>query len=267
MNGTKLILAGMFTWNALAAYTQDSSAAENNSRLAATYQQKMQPDSAIYFYDKASQTYNGAGMVEKEMNMLNQAGILLTRQDKYPPAKVRLLRALDLARGLPDSNNAILATTYISLGVVYNAIDSIERSLYYHFRALQIRQLIFGEQNAQTASSYGNIGNVYLHARNFDKAIEYHLLALKVREHLFGPAGAEVIQSYTNLGNVHREKKEYDAALDHFLKALQIKIAQPSAQPKELSRFYENISEVYYLMNNQEQGDFYKNKSEKAAGQ
>ena len=62
------------------------------------------------------------------MNAYNQMGVILTRQDKYEPAKKYPGNALELGNSLPDSNSLTLATTSISLGVV-NAAEKNRMSL------------------------------------------------------------------------------------------------------------------------------------------
>ncbi|MBK7854791.1 MAG: tetratricopeptide repeat protein [Bacteroidetes bacterium] len=64
------------------------------------------------------------------------------------------------------------------------------------------------------------------------------------------------------MGNAYREKKSYETSLAYFEKALQNKVKQVGQGHKDLVKLYKNISDVYYLMNNREQGDFYKIKSE-----
>ena len=85
---------------------------------------------------------------------------------------------------------------------------------------------------------------------------------MKIREQLLGKESVEVIQSYIGLGNAYKEKKDYKTSIDYFEKALQNKIKQRGQGHKDLVRYYNNISEVYYLMDNKAQGDFYKAKSE-----
>jgi tetratricopeptide (TPR) repeat protein len=85
---------------------------------------------------------------------------------------------------------------------------------------------------------------------------------MKIREKLFGETSAQIIESYTGLGNVYREKKDYKVSLEYFEKALKNKIIQRGQGHKDLIKFYKNISDIYYLMENKEQGDFYKTKSE-----
>lgn len=85
---------------------------------------------------------------------------------------------------------------------------------------------------------------------------------MKIREKVFGKTSAEIIESYNGLGNAYREKKDYKRSLVYFEKALKNKIIQRGQGHKDLLKFYANVSEVYYLMENKKQGDFYKTKSE-----
>ena len=231
-------------------------------RLAEEYKRNQNPDSAFINYEKATVEFQKTGDSEKLVNSLNQMGIILTRQDQYEKAKVYLDKALLHGQTALDSNNLLIATTYLSLGVVHAAEGNFDQSLICHHKALSMRLLKLGENHADVATSYGNIGNVYLRSKDFDKSIEAHLKAKKIREDLFGKTGAEVTQSYTHLGNAYREKGNYKASLEYFEKALQNKILQQGEGHKDLARFYKNISEVYYLMENKEQGDIFKAKSE-----
>ena len=69
-----------------------------------------------------------------------------------------------------------------------------------------------------------------------------------------------MIQSHTNLGNAYKEKGDYKSALKYYQKALEIKILQVGEGHKDLAKFYQNVSEVYYLMGDKKQGDYYKAK-------
>jgi tetratricopeptide (TPR) repeat protein len=83
-----------------------------------------------------------------------------------------------------------------------------------------------------------------------------------IREKLFGANSPQIVESYRGLGNVYRETKEYEKSLSYYQKALQNKVEQLGDGHKDLARYYTHISEVYYLMENKEQGDFYKAKAE-----
>ncbi|TND07174.1 MAG: hypothetical protein FD123_3319 [Bacteroidetes bacterium] len=241
---------------------QTSPLADEYIRAADDFKKNMKPDSAMVYYEKASVEFQRLGNVEKFISAYNQIGIILTRRDEYEKAKSYLDKALSTGLASLDSNNLEIATTYISLGVIYNAEEKYTDALAYHNKALSIRLRQLGKNDAQVATSYGNIGNVYLYAKDYNKSIDAHSKAMKIREKVFGEKSAEIIESYRGLGNGYREKGEYKKALKYFEKALENKIIQRGEGHKDLGRFYKNISEVYYLMENKAQGDFYKSKSE-----
>lgn len=247
---------------AFSANAQKGPNADEYIRLADECKKNAKPDSAIFYYEKASVEFNTLGSKEKFINAYNQIGIILTRQDKYEKALIYLDKALATGRSLSDTNNLEIANTYISLGVVYNAEEKYDQSLVYHNRSLIIRLLKLGENHAQVATNYGNIGNVYFNAKNYERSIDAHLKAMKIRESVFGKTSPEIIESYNGLGKACRERKDYKASLDFFEKALQNKITQRGQGHKDLSKFYKNISEVYFLMDNKDQGSIYKNKAE-----
>ena len=245
------------------AIGQNSPSGDEYIRIADEYKKNSKPDSALIYYEKASVEFQTAGKSEKFVNSYNQIGIILTRQDEYEKAKTYLEQALSKGISSLDTNyNLTLATTYISLGVIYNAEENYTQSLIYHYKALAIRLRQIGESDALVATSYGNIGNVYLNAKDYNNSIEAHLKAMKIREAVFGAASPEIIESFTNLGRAYREKKDYKTSLEYFEKALNNKIIQPGVTNKDLTKYYKNISDVYYLMNNKVQGDLYKSKTE-----
>ena len=241
---------------------QNGPNAEAYFRKADDLNKNMQPDSAIIYYEKAAVEFLALGNSEKWIDAYNQIGIILTRQDKYVEARLYLEKALSGRYYLPDTNNLVVATTYISLGVVYSAEENYNQSLIFHFKALAIRLEKLGEQDALVATSYGNIGNVYRYIGELDKSIEAHTKAMNIRESVFGEESPEIVESYAGLGNAYREKKDYPSSLKCFEKALNNKILQRVEGHKDLVKYYNYISEVYYLMENKEQGDRYKAKAD-----
>lgn len=246
----------------------NNSSGQNNS-LADTYilqandfKKNMKQDSALVYFEKASVEFQKHGNIEKFVDVYNQIGIILTRQDKYEKAKAYLDKALSTGLSTLDTNNLVIATTYISLGVIYNAEENYDQSLNCHYKALSIRLLKLEENNAEVATSYGNIGNVHRNNKEFDKSINAHLKAMKIREKVFGLESVGIIESYLGLGNTYREIKDYDASLDYFEKALRNKIIQRGEGHKDLVKFYKYISDVYYLKENKLKGDEYKIKYE-----
>lgn len=231
-------------------------------KLAQDYRTNSKIDSALFYYEKAATQFKLEKRTENFVTTCNQIGTIYIRQDQYEKAKPYLKEALSVGLGSLEDNHLTVASTYVCWGVLYAAEDNFEQSITSHNKALEIRLLKLGSNHADVATSYGNIGNVYFRSKSYDKAIDNHLKALAIREQLFGISSVEVIQSYNNLGNAYREKKEYKIALGYFEKALKNKTLQLGLGHKDLAKIYKSISEVHYLMNNREQGDLFKVKSE-----
>jgi tetratricopeptide (TPR) repeat protein len=242
--------------------SQNISLADDYFLKANDFKKNMKPDSALVYYEKAAIEFEKSKRVEQFIDAYNQLGIILTRQDKYEKAKTYLDKALSTGLTSLDANNLTVATTYISLGVICNAEEKYEQSLVYHYKALAIRLAKLNEFHADVATSYGNIGNVHRNNKEFDKSIEAHSKALKIRENVFGLTSPEIVESYVGLGNAYKQKKEYNTSLEFFEKALKNKILQRGEGHKDLVRFYKYISEIYYLLGNQTQGDEFKMKWE-----
>ncbi|MBK6998079.1 MAG: tetratricopeptide repeat protein [Lewinellaceae bacterium] len=262
MKFIKNAAAILFILIAFSHFIMAQSLPDRYMQLADDFRKNAQPDSALVYYEKASVEFQKTADFEKLANAFNQMGIVLTRQDKYDPAKKYLEMALEIGHNSLDSNNLTTSVTYISLGVVYAAEEDFEQSLKFHYQALAIRLFKLGEYSAEVATSYGNIGNVYFNSKNYDKALDAHIKAMNIREKIFGENSAEIIESYTGLGNAYREKKDYKSALDYFDNALQNKILQRGLGHKDLARYYKKISDVYYLMDDKVQGDLFKTQSE-----
>jgi tetratricopeptide (TPR) repeat protein len=220
-------------------------------------------DSSILLFQKAAKGYLTIRSYEKAVNSLNQSGALLTRQDKYDPALTDLNLALKTGQKYLDKNNLTLASTFVALGVIFNARKEYEQSLSVHHKALNIRLTKSGRVNADVATSYGNIGNVYFNDGQIDKAIENHSEALRIRKELFGEDGSELVQSYVNLGKSLLENKMYQGALGSYQSAMKIRLKQTGPTPKDLPKIYKSISDIYYLMGNDKEGEAFKIKSEK----
>lgn len=56
---------------------------DDNYQKAEVHKKAMNRDSAIFYYKKAAVEYQKMGDVEKFVDVYNQIGIILTRQDKY----------------------------------------------------------------------------------------------------------------------------------------------------------------------------------------
>ncbi|HLP10423.1 MAG TPA: tetratricopeptide repeat protein [Flavobacteriales bacterium] len=239
-----------FLLNARAAFkykTPHDSVGRVYLEQAENYRLTAKPDSALLFCSKAENEFNQSKNYNGLMGAWNKAGAILVRQDKYDEALERLGKAVAYSKSLNDTSNLEIATTWLNMGVVYNAIEKTNLALYYHNKALNVRIEKQGELHSDVATSYGNLGTVYRGIENYEQALEVHLKAMNIRGKLYGNDSPEVAESYYNLGHTYKEKKEYDNAVTYYSMALSNKIKQRGPAHKELVKYYKNLSEVYGL--------------------
>ncbi|MEO6131544.1 MAG: tetratricopeptide repeat protein [Saprospiraceae bacterium] len=227
-------------------------------KKADAFKKNAMPDSAIYYFKKAALGFKEKGKTKKLITTYHHIATLLTKKDRFEEGRMYLGMAEISGNALRDSNDLLRATTFLNLGIIYSSMGDFNGALAYHKRALAMRILKSGDHNADVATSYGNMGNVYLIKKEYDLAIESHLKALAIREKLFGVNSVEINQTYNNLGRVFKEKKEYDTSLEYFQKYLKNKITQVGPDHKDLAKIYNSISDVYHLMGNEEQAEFYR---------
>lgn len=239
-------------------FCQNGPLAGEYTRIAEEFKSDLKRDSALIYYEKASEEYQKQGDLEGYVHSCNQIGILLTRLDQYDRAKSFLDKALTTGLSIHDSTHLEIAVTYLALGVVYAAEEHYSQSIDSHQKALSIRLRQLGRYHADVATSYGNIGNVYYSIKDYDRAIDAHLKAKKIRAKLFGKSSAEVVQSYTFLGRAYREKSNYKSSLKYFKKALHNKIEQLGEGHKDLARFQKDVDEAVLLRENKKKVVFPK---------
>jgi tetratricopeptide (TPR) repeat protein len=245
-----------------AANAQDIAQANEYFSTADSLKKAGAPDSAIYYFEKAATSFRALQQHKLHAESLNQLGVILTRQDKYTEAKKMLDSALVIGLRELGENTATVANTYIGLGVIYNALEDYNQSLRFHHKSLSIRLKVLGKHHTDVATSYGNIGNVYLNAKEYSNAIKNHTHALRIRKKLYGGNGIELVESYNGLGNTYREKGDYKKSLEAFQESLRLRKLKFGETHKSVAKTCKDISNVYYLMKNQEQGDLYKKKAE-----
>jgi tetratricopeptide (TPR) repeat protein len=235
------------------------SEAKNYLLKADNFRKNQQSDSAIFYYRKSGNTYLKSDSIPACIDAWNQAGVILTRMDRYTEAREILDSALTLGVILKGEESLVLASTYICLGVIYNAEENYDQSLQNHLAALSIRLTYHGDYHADVATSYGNLGNVFLNMKFYHSALFYHSKAREVRDSLFGSESAEIAQSYLGLGNTYREMGQYDSAILNFEKVLMIRMKIKGNNHKDLIPVYEKLSQVYLLDKDTEKAKYYQN--------
>lgn len=111
------------------ADAQGGPTGEEYVHLAENSNKNLERDKAIAYYEKAAVEFETGRSIERFVDSYNQIGIILTRQDKYESARKYLDKALSVGLSSLGPNDLTVATTYLSLGVVFSAEDKFDQSL------------------------------------------------------------------------------------------------------------------------------------------
>jgi len=109
------------------------------------------------------------------VHVLNNKGILLTRQHRYADAETVLMQALEISG--PD-NPAAYATVCSSLGRLMLEKKDDDRAIEFYEKALSFdRQSGFYPGLAENLNA---VGNIYLQQKKYDQAIAYFQRSIKI---------------------------------------------------------------------------------------
>lgn len=126
------------------------------------------------------------------------------------------------AEGYYDSYQDLTsATCYNLLGVAYWNNENKVTSLFYHEKALQIREQLLPINDPLLADSYNNIGLVYLGDQDL-KALIHFDKALKIYQAKFGKTNPKVANCYSNMAFANSNQKNYNEALQYLDEVMRI---------------------------------------------
>ena len=148
------------------------------SNQAAIYIQDERLDEAAVLIQTTEKMAASSGKVL--VHVLNNKGILLTRQHRYDEAETILLRALETTA---SENVHTYATVCSSLGNLMVEKADYDRALTYYEKALLFDRQ--SEFHPGLADNLKAVGKVYLQQKKYDQAVAYFQRSIKIYA-LFG---------------------------------------------------------------------------------
>jgi tetratricopeptide (TPR) repeat protein len=127
---------------------------------------------------------------------------VLSAQGKYGESEALCREALvaDRKRAPNAANDAVLADTLDSLGIVLFYRGDFAAAEGPMREALKLREQSFGLEHARTAQSMNNLGSLYFQSGRYDDAMAEYQRALPVFKKVYGPEHAEVAAILNNIG-------------------------------------------------------------------
>ncbi len=174
------------------------------------YYEYTQPDSALFFYEKAEDIAKQCSCMELLVRTLNYQAITLIDNSKYPEAILVLDSALQLTK---DSLQIIylknnLATIYINIGLFEQAFEIYIEQLAYFVEHDDLSGL---------ATSYSNFSAVFNELGEKDSVLFYNQKALSVDIQL--QDSVNIVFDYLNLGIALSDLGNYSEAEEYLKKS------------------------------------------------
>ena len=108
-----------------------------------------------------------------------------------------------------------------------------------------------------------NIGNIFFNQGQYDKALERYKLSMNYFSELDSllPKIRGLSTTYNNIALVHIELENYNLALENITKAFDLRMNN-NFNPVDIAHSFKSLSELYFIWNMQEKGDFYLAKTD-----
>ena len=214
---------------------------------------KAQFDSAIHYYEEASNLYQAYGVWEGSIQAQNRQGDAVGRQGKYEQGVKVLQEALGLGLKYLGKESLSVADSYSYVGLIYKKMKKYDQAKSYYEKALSIYIKQLGEEHLEVARVYNNMGNIYWALGQYNLGQEYHQKVLSIRVKQLGEEHLEVARIHSNIGNNYWRLGQYKPALAHCQKALDICINKLGENHLYVAQSFNSVGAVYWLLGQYDQ--------------
>ncbi|MCB0754388.1 MAG: sensor histidine kinase [Flavobacteriales bacterium] len=209
------------------------------NRIGVAYDIKSMPDSALYWYGLALEHSLKSGNRKTEAGALNNIGLIYWNRGKAEEAIDHYIRSAEI---FEEIGNLIgLGNTYNNIALILYEDNQLEKSQRYNRQALRIRKEAAHDYGI--AASYSNFAQLYSTEgmMMLDSAIYYLELAIPIKQKLNDQFG--LARSYHNLGDIYLTLNRLDESLKYQKMALAIQLRLGNSEG--YASTYYNISAVY----------------------
>jgi len=159
--------------------------------------------------------------IEKIINNYHNQGYAYYQSGQYGLALLKSLTSIQIAK---ENNYKIQGSTLLNCGLIYQAMDSLEKAGYYYKKSLDINLRKYGENNLHTGLSYMYYAINFLNKKKFNKSNDLLNKALLILKNNLGEKHLYISLCLKHLGNLHFQKQNYSKSLSYYQQALIAKI-------------------------------------------
>ncbi|MBW8051856.1 MAG: tetratricopeptide repeat protein [Cytophagales bacterium] len=229
-------------------------------------------DSAIYYYNIASEIYLTA---VQEVSKKAPNNTLIWKKHffcqvriaqnyylkvQYNKAILTLQKVINTSITLFGSDDNNVVNAYNGLGIIYWRMGKYNEALSYFKKALKIAIALNGNEHIAVATAYNNIGGIYHEKGDYYYALGYYQQSLKIAIKVYGKEHLVIAVGYNNIGLIYSKiggsgenRDKYDLAMEYLKKALKIRLMKLGKEHPLVASSYNNIASIYY-----DQGEYSK---------
>lgn len=222
----------------LSSDIDDSTAYKISINLALEFEGK-NPDSAIYYYQKAIDISERNQWLTFKAQTLTNMGFAFFYNNQKDTAIRYFRKGLELFIENGDRVNTM--NTYYNLGYFYNELEDYNSAIEAFTNAIKLAREL--DNKKRLADAYNNLGLIYYYIGHYDKAITSHIKSLKIKEEIGNPAG----YTHLNLALDYLGQENSEKALEHNFKALKA-VEELEADPVKATAL-KNIGDIYSDLN------------------
>jgi len=249
-----------------------------NTLFGFYYEDINQPDSALYYHQKAYQNkiIFFKGNHPEVSKSINNIGLLYQKYGKYEISQVYFNEAISQVKNSPLYQKELIKYTinlannyylekkytaslnilleiislnnkenkqnlYLSVANNYLGLKEYEKAIEYYTKAYQIKNQNF-KIKAQIAN---NIGNTYSAINKENDAIAYYQKSLKLREKIKITSNNEMGEIHANIGSSLLKTNQLDAAKEHLEIAKKFILKNIPINQIALSGIEENLGQLF----------------------
>lgn len=212
---------------------------------------------ALDEFQKALTIYEDINNIEGIARTNMDIGFAFSRTNQPEKAIEHLNLALSKFKSIDDKKG--VGQTYSYLGLAYKDFGDLNKSEYYHQKALE--SFLLNKENNQEdiAATKSNLGVVKRLKNEYEEAVEYHNEAIEYFQK--GSDLRALSREYSNIGVIKRRQKKFDEAIIMHEKSLELEEETLNEKGKGIQ--FSNLGMCYMEKGEYEKADIYLNQATK----
>ena len=174
----------------------------------------------------------------------NIDNIFLTKNSKLKFVQL-MEKKYERVSAVFKENTISAAINLENLGLAYQNLGEITKSVYYLEKSLSIYQSVYSDENIYIANSYNYLGNCYHDLGDLTKALENFEKSLKTKESICSEDHIEIAKSKNNLGLCYIDMGDLRKAVYYLEASVRMKENVYSKDHPNLAHSLNNLATCY----------------------